>query len=282
MEPLVLGVFLILREDEMGKLRRAREMGFSTAQVLCYPNGLFTGPARREFKQTLQDTGIALTTLFCGGWPEESYADIPSVQRTVGIVPRETRAARMEFVRRSADFAAELGTPRIGFHTGFVPEDPKEPLYAEIVQALEEVCDYCRGLHLELCLETGQESAACLRRLIGDVERENLKVNFDPANIILYNSGRPSEFLDLVGEYVVNTHCKDGLRPTEKGRLGVEVPLGQGEAEVVALIEKLWALGYRGPLTIEREIGGEQQWIDFAAAKSLLEALRARLLHPAS
>ncbi len=277
MEPLTVGVFLVFGEDDLWKLERAKKMGFSTAQIVRWPTGYFVGEAREAFKSALAQSGIQVTTVFCA-FEGESYESMEAVKRTIGLVPREFRAKRLVETRKIADFAAELNASRIGAHIGVVPEDASDPLYREVVETMKQVCDYCKGLELEMSLETGQESADCLRRLIGDVGADNLKVNFDPANMIAYGSGRPLEALDLLGEFVVGFHCKDYHSPKQAGEFGGEARLGEGDVNIEALIKKLWDLDYRGPLTIEREITGEQQWTDFAAAKELLEGIRSRLV----
>jgi len=277
MESLTIGVFLVFGENDLWKLERARALGFTSAQMVRWPTGYFTGQEREDFKRALKQSGLQVTTVFCA-YEGESYESREAVKRTIGLVPRETRAVRLAETRKIADFAAELGAPRIAAHIGIVPEDPADPVYGEVAETMKQVCDYCQGLGLEMALETGQETAACLRRLIGDVGRKNLKVNFDPANMIAYGSGKPLEALDLLGEYVVGVHCKDYHSPKEEGKFGGEARLGEGDVNIEAVIGKLWSLGYRGPLTIEREIYGEQQWADFAAAKALLEEIRAKVL----
>jgi sugar phosphate isomerase/epimerase len=277
MEPLAIGAFLVFGENDLRKFERAKKMGFSSAQIIRWPNGYFEGREREDFKKALKDSGIEVTTVFCG-YAGETYGSMEAVRRTIGLVPRETRAQRLVETRKIADFAAELGAPRIGAHIGVVPEDAADPLYPEVVEAMKEVCDYCSGLNLQMSLETGQETAPCLVRLIGDVGRDNLKVNFDPANMIAYGSGKPLEVLDVLGKYVVGVHCKDYHSPKEQGRFGGEARLGEGDVNIEAVIKKLWGMGYRGPLTIEREISGEEQWADFAKAKALLEGIRSRLL----
>jgi sugar phosphate isomerase/epimerase len=171
-----------------------------------------------------------------------------------------------------------LGVNSISMHIGFVPEDTSNPVYAEVVAAAQKVCDYCHGLDQQFRLETGQETGECLKRFIGDVARPNLRVNFDPANMILYGSGEPIAALELVGKWVGGVHCKDGKWPTEKDQLGHEMPLGQGDVGIERFVQTLWKVGYRGALTIEREISGEQQLKDIMAAKKLLEGIRAEVM----
>jgi sugar phosphate isomerase/epimerase len=127
---------------------------------------------------------------------------------------------------------------------------------------------------MTLAFETGQEKATTLVQFIHDVGLENIRVNFDPANMILYGSGDPLEALDVVGEYVGGVHGKDAkwAEPGKRGKeWGTEVPLGEGDAHWPELIAKLKALGYAGPITIEREISGDQQVEDIKRARAFLE-----------
>jgi len=105
-----------------------------------------------------------------------------------------------------------------------------------------------------------------------------LGVNLDPANLLLYGNGRPLEAVDVLGKYIRNTHCKDGLWPADETSMGKEVPLGEGEVDFPHLIPKLYAAGFRGPLTIEREISGPQQRADILRAKKMLEQIRDKVL----
>ena len=106
-----------------------------------------------------------------------------------------------------------------------------------------------------------------------------MAVNFDPANMILYGSGEPIPALKKVGKYVKSVHCKDAKWAANPGKeWGVETPLGEGDVNIELFLSTLKEIGYFGPLTIEREISGEQQKKDIAAAVQLLKELRAKLL----
>ncbi|MBM4078947.1 MAG: sugar phosphate isomerase/epimerase, partial [Planctomycetes bacterium] len=126
----------------------------------------------------------------------------------------------------------------------------------------------------EFSLETGQEKADVLLEFIHEVNRPNVKVNFDPANMILYGTGEPIPALKVLGKYVVGVHCKDGTWPTEKDKLGHETVLGQGKVNIPLFIKTLKEVGYAGPLTIEREITGDQHAKDIVAAREYIEKLK--------
>jgi sugar phosphate isomerase/epimerase len=145
---------------------------------------------------------------------------------------------------------------------------------------MREVCDHAQGNGQNVHLETGQESADGLLQFIADVERDNLFVNFDPANMILYGTGEPIEALKKVGAFVRSVHCKDGTWADNPGQeWGAEVPLGDGDVGMETYLRTLDDLGYTGPLTIEREIAQEpeRQKEEIGAAVRLLTELKEKI-----
>ena len=179
-----------------------------------------------------------------------------------------------------ADFARLLGVAAVGLHVGFVPHDKSDPLYPEVVGVTRQICDHCRGNGQRLHLETGQETAAGLLQFLADVQRDNLFVNFDPANMILYGTGEPIAALKQVGRFVRSVHCKDAKWAARPGQeWGCEVPLGQGDVGIENFLRTLDELGYTGPLTIEREIPQEptRQKAEIGHAIGLLNGLKGKL-----
>src|SRR5690606_5233987 len=133
-----------------------------------------------------------------------------------------------------------------------IPHDVSDAGYVEMRDLVRRLCDHCATHEQTFALETGQESAAELKRFIAEVDRPNLKVNFDPANMVMYGSGDPIEALGAVAGSVVTVHCKDGVGPSAPGQLGHETPLGTGEVGMERFVRKLQQIGYQGPLIIER------------------------------
>jgi len=271
-----LGVLLSVRDDIADRLRRIKDAGFATMQLVKPADEWLVQPKRGELTQLISDSGVRVTSV-AAVYTTESYEDVEAVRTTVGLLPQETRAARIEDTKRCADFTHEVWAPNVSSHIGYIPEDRADPDYAGLVTAVQEICDYLQRRGMDFCLETGQETAHLLKQFIGDVARENLKVNFDPANMIMYGTGDPVEALEILAPWVRGVHCKDGEWPKAKGQLGQEKPLGQGQVGVDRFLAKLKEVGYEGPLTIEREIAGEQQMQDFFAAKKLLEETKTRL-----
>jgi len=223
----------------------------------------------------VQETNVEITTVFCS-FSGESYDDIPTVRETVGLVPAATRAERVAKLDQISEFAQKLGVNRVAAHIGFMPEEVSNPDYGVLVTVVQNICDNLKARGQAFALETGQETANTLRLFIEDVGRDNLFVNFDPANMILYGNDNPVEAMDLLGPWVDGVHCKDGSWPTTPGQLGEEKPLGEGDVNIAAWLEKLIGTGFRGTLTIEREISGEEQRRDILKAKQLLEGLIAQ------
>ena len=180
-----------------------------------------------------------------------------------------------------ADFTKWLGCDTVALHLGFIPHDPAADGYSDIVQVTQQLCDHCGGQDQFLHLETGQETAEGLLEFIQQVGRDNLKINFDPANMILYGTGEPIEALKQVGHHVRSVHCKDGTWSDQPGETwGAEVPLGKGDVGMEAYLQTLKEIGYDGPLTIEREIpqDPERQRSEIGQAIELLADLRSKLL----
>lgn len=279
MEKWPLGVFASIDAGLGVQPEVAHELGVPTIQLHSPHKATRTPERARRFLEQLSAHGLRVTAVF-GGFEGESYVDIPTVTRTVGLVPPATRAERTKEMKKIADFARLLGVDVVALHLGFVPHDTSDPLYREVVAVTREVCDYCLGQRQALHLETGQEAAPTLVRFIEDVQRDNLFVNFDPANMILYGSDEPIEALEIVGRWVKSVHCKDGTWAARPGQeWGVEVLLGEGAVGIERYLRTLDKIGYRGPLTIEREIPNDpqRQKAETAQALDLLRQLIAKI-----
>lgn len=271
-----IGVFASIDAGLGVRLEVAHELGVRTIH-LHTPHAASRTPQRAaEFSRQLSDLGITITCVFAG-FEGESYADIPTVMRTIGLMPRETRAARTAELKEICDFARQLGVGVVGMHLGFVPHERSDPDYRELLDITRGVCDHCRVNAQAMHLETGQEPVDVLIQFLNDVDRENLFVNFDPANMILYGAGEPLLALEQLGPRVHSVHCKDATwsdRPCETW--GCEVPLGEGDVDFAAFLAVLDRIGYTGPLTIEREIPQEpeRQKAEIGRAIELLQRLK--------
>ncbi len=279
MEPLQVGV-MFWTGGELGVqaspaeiARMVTELGVGCGQLGIHGDAALSSETARDWKSAVDAEGLEVATVFAA-YRGESYADIPMVQQTVGFVPRATREEREARAYECSDFAREMGVRGVATHIGFVPEDAADADYIAVREMVRRICDHCLENGQTFALETGQEPAATLKAFIADVDRDNLGVNFDPANMILYGSGEPLEALEIVREHVLTVHCKDAKWPAEPGQWGAETPLGKGDVGMDRFVAKLKEIGYSGPLTIEREIVGEAQQADIREGVALLERLR--------
>lgn len=249
-------------------------LGVSCGQLGVHGAASLDADSASRWKGALESGGVEVVTAFMS-FEGESYESIPACARTVGFVPPRTRAEREARALQVSDFARALGVPGIAAHIGCLPEDPSDPEHAAVLELVRRVCDRCAENGQTFALETGQEPAGALLEFLGAVDRTNLGVNFDPANMILYGSGEPMDALRTLGDHVLTVHCKDGTWPEVQGEWGRETPLGDGDVGMERYVATLREIGYGGPLVIEREIVGEEQRADIRRAVALLERIAA-------
>ena len=268
-KPLRLGLIISVEKDPEAAISKVHELGLSTAQVHLDD---FAPEALASLRKALESYSVEATSLVVGGPGPEVY-DFYQGPLTCGLVPRQYRAARLDRIKKASEFAKQCGIPAVQTHCGFIPENPNDILYREVVLAIREAASTCKGHGQNFRCETGQETPITLIRAIKDVGLENVGVNFDLANLILYGKGNPVDAIELFGPYIQGIHAKDGLFPTDPKELGKEVPIGQGKVDFPRIIQRLKELNYQGAVTIEREISGPQQVEDVKAAKVFLEKL---------
>ena len=273
MQPNEIGLMLNVGQDPVANIRKVTSLGLKLIQMGSPGDDWLVEPKRGELQKMIADAGLEVFTVFVG-FEGESYADVPTVKRTVGYADPATREARLKRTYKTCDLAKLLGAKYLGTHIGFVPHNPRDLQYDAMVEVVRKVADYCSRIGLGVSLETGQEPADVLVPFIKTVNKKNLTVNFDPANMILYGSGDPHEALAKLKKWVVSVHVKDGLAPTVKDQLGTETPLGAGAVNIPKFINGLKSFGFKGPLVIEREITGSEQVKDVKAAIELIEKLR--------
>jgi L-ribulose-5-phosphate 3-epimerase len=266
-----LGIILGLSADPDADIKRVHDLGFPTCQLGIRSNDDATAA---KLRQALDRYQVEVTSAVSGGPGREVY-DFYQGPLTIGLVPRDVRAARIARMKEVSDFAKKVGIPAVQSHCGFIPENPNDPLYRETVEAIRTVAAYCKANGQNFRCETGQETPVTLVRAIRDVGLDNVGVNFDVGNLILYGKANPVDAVDILAPYIQGVHAKDGLYPTGPEKLGAEVAIGQGKVNFPLLIEQLKRIGYKNPLTIEREIRGEKQTADILAAKAYLEKLIA-------
>jgi sugar phosphate isomerase/epimerase len=267
--PMRLGLIIGVGEDPDADIKKVHDLGVPTCQLGAgsLDDGKIDGVRAALHKYKIEPTSAIF------GPPGPEVYDFYHGPATIGLVPRKYRAARIAYAKKVSDAAEQLGIPAIQGHCGFIPEDPNDPLYKEVVQAIREVASYAKQNGQSFRYETGQETPITMLRAIKDVGLDNQGVNFDVANLIMYGKSNPVDALDILGKYVQGIHAKDGLWPVDPKRLGEEVPIGKGKVDFPLVIQKLRALNYQGAVTIEREISGPQQMEDIRREKAYLEKL---------
>ena len=269
-----IGVMVHFRDMDTieQNIKNAADMGFATAQLCSWVPALWTKENAEIIKQAAEKYHLTLNSFWCG-WGGPTVWDFYDGQLTLGLVPPEYRQMRVEQLCSGADFAALLGITDVATHMGFIPENPNDPQFAPLCVAIRTVARHLKTNGQWLLFETGQETPVTMLRCFEKVGEDNLGVNLDTANLILYGKANPVDALDVFGKYVRNLHAKDGFYPTNGHDLGREVRIGDGKVDFRGVFTKLRELGYYSWVTIEREISGEQQIADITYAKQYLENL---------
>jgi L-ribulose-5-phosphate 3-epimerase len=220
-------------------------------------------------EHTLRAAGFDIVSGMIG-FVGEDYTTMETIHATGGVAPDETWAENWENAPKAAEIAARLGLPLVTFHAGFLPPDSHDPVYAKMRHRLELIADVFAARNIEVAFETGQETAPVLVEFLRNLGRKNVGVNFDPANIILYDNGNPIEALRELGPWLKQIHIKDGTRTRVPGQWGEEVVAGKGEVPWPAFFATLRELNFEGWCCIERE-AGTTRVEDIRAAREMVE-----------
>jgi L-ribulose-5-phosphate 3-epimerase len=277
LKPMAVGLMIQPATGAEAAMSHVKDLGLSNCFLsLDAYIGHFTPLLAQELNGLLQKYSIVATSAEVVG-PGRLVWDFLDGPSTIGLVPRETRAARIDALKQTSDFAKMLGIPRVQTHCGFIPENQRDPLYDEAVLAIREVAQYCATNGQDFLMETGQETPTTLARTLRDVNQPNLGIGFDTANLILYGKANPVDAADIIGPHVKSVHAKDGKFPTDPMQLGEEVLIGTGRVDFVQVLTKLHNFGYTGAITIERETSGPQQIEDVKNEKIYLERIIAQI-----
>ncbi len=252
------------------KLDALIEQGFDNCQLISWSPNAWTAENSVTLNNLLNEKGITVSAFWCG-WEGPAVWNFTEGPKTLGLVPAEYREMRIKNLCDGADFAKSLGVKNVVTHMGFIPEDPNDPVLGELCEAVKRVACHLYENGQNLLFETGQETPVAMLRCFEKVGMDNLGVNLDTANLILYGKANPVDALDVFGKYVLNLHAKDGTYPTNGTELGNETRIGDGKVDFKGVLSGLHKLGYKGYVTIEREISGEQQIADIKHAKEYLQ-----------
>lgn len=270
-----IGVLISFREgtDIEAEFQKAKDMGLESCQLCTWDVSLFGKREKAEYiRETAEKMNFAISALWAG-WSGPCEWNFTGGPATIGLVPAAYRFQRIQELRAASDFAKWLGVDQVITHVGFLPENPDHPDFNGTVAALRWLCRQMKAKGQYFLFETGQETPVTMLRTIQAIGTDNLGINFDTANLILYGKANTLDALDVFGKYVMNTHIKDGVYPVDGMALGKEKAVGEGRANIPAVVKKLSELGYAGPLIIEREISGEQQAKDIAATRDMLKEI---------
>lgn len=254
------------------KFAALRKNGFDNCQIISWKQEKQTDDMAAQINGLAEKYGVTVSAFWCG-YEGECKWNFYEGPKTIGLVPPQLREKRVGNLCHGSDFAVKLNVKNVVTHMGFIPEDPNDPLFSGLCDAVKRVALHCKQNGQNLLFETGQETPTAMLRCFETVGEDNLGVNLDTANLILYGKANPADALDVFGKYVKNLHAKDGMYPTDGHSLGKEVPVGDGKVDFVQVFKKLRDYGYDGFVTIEREIGGEQQMADILNAKKYLSKI---------
>ena len=258
--------------DIVAKFKEAADMGCECCQVTVWEPALYTDENARLLKSAAEKYGVEISTLWTG-WTGPAVWNAIAGPATLGIVPPAYRFARMKEIIEGARFAKKIGVNRIATHVGFLPENFSDPEKEGILAALKYIVGVCKSLGISFLFETGQETPMTLLRFIEDIGEENVGINMDTANLIIYGKANSADAITVFGKYVMDTHIKDAVYTTSGRAHGKEVKVGLGMANIPEVIKRLQAVGYKGNYVIEREVSGEEQKADIADTLAYLKKI---------
>jgi len=258
-EPLAIGVCSwSLQVRSIPELKGfLDQLGVDVVQIACGDPHHASWEEGDAMPQAARAAGFRMVGAMLG-FPGEDYTTPQTIRETGGFGPKHLRAERLQRLEWALQRTRELGLTDLMFHAGFIPE-PGDPERKEFLDTLAQAADLAARFGVTIAFETGQETAQLLRRTLDELRCPNVKVNFDPANMLLYDMGDPIEAVRILGPDIRSVHAKDAFRPKVKGTWGEEVPLGQGAVNIRLWVQTLYEVGYRGPLLIEREVGTQAE-----------------------
>lgn len=269
-------------------LIKAKEVGAEGVQIYAVSGemdpAVLSAAARRELKDYIESLGLEISAL-CGDLGGHGFQD------------KHENARKIEQSKRILDLALDLGTNIVTTHIGVVPQDTKGEVYETMLSSCDQLSSYASSIDAYFAIETGPEPAAHLKQFLDQLSTNGLSVNFDPANMVMVTGDDPVQGVRLLKDYIVHTHVKDGVRLVEvdprevygslgyqkmsheriaelgSGLLFEEVPLGEGHVDFDSYFLALQDIGYKGYLTIEREVGNQPE-VDIRKAVEFIKRYR--------
>ena len=247
-------------------MKKARELGADGVQIYATKGGMapenLTPALIAEKRRIIEDNGLVVSAL-CGDL--EGH----------GFQLKEDNIWKIEKSKRIVDLALELGSKIVTTHIGVIP-DEKNDTYKIMQEACNELAEYADSVGASFAVETGPEKAVMLKEFLDSLSARGVKVNLDPANLVMVTGDDPIQAVYTLKDYIVHTHAKDGIKLKESDRHEIygffaqggigdlriweyftEVPLGEGNVNFPKYLAALKDIGYNGFLTIEREVGDD-------------------------
>lgn len=258
-EPLAIGVCSwSLQVKNIPELKQfMNDLGVHVVQIACGDPHHASWDEGDDMPTAAKDAGFTMIGSMLG-FPGEDYTTPQTIQKTGGFGDPALRPERLQRLQWALDRTIALGLSDMMLHAGFIPE-PNDPERKPFLDTLAKVSELAAAKNITIAFETGQETADLLRLTLDELACQNLKVNFDPANMLLYDKGDPIRAVEILAKDIRTVHLKDAKRPTTSGAWGEEVPLGKGEVNIKEFVKTLKRVGYQGPLCIEREVGNQQE-----------------------
>lgn len=258
------------------ELAKVKSLDLESCQISIWDPTLFTDALAEEINAAVAATGITVSTLWCGysGPVEWNFTYGPL---TAGLVPPAYRGIREKELLLGSEFAQKIHVDQMATHVGFLPANYYDEDFRGTVAVLRRICREMKTRGQTFLFETGQETPVTVLRAIEEIGLDNVGINFDTANLMLYGMGSAADAVLVFGKYIRDTHIKDGFYPTNGTELGREVRAGEGLANFPLILARLKEVGYNGCFTIEREISGEDQIADIITARDLLRSIDAQL-----
>ena len=248
-----VGILVELKQNAYECIEKAAKQGFNNGQISVWDMSLYNEDIIAEVKRACTDFNFEITAVWCG-WSGPVDWSYPNMYLTLGLMPSDWRAKRVEDLLKGAEFADALGVKDIVTHVGYLPDNPFHPDRLAVAQALRFICKKLKERGQHFLFETGEELPLSLVHLMNEVGLDNMGVNFDPANLIMNGRGScPAAALEFLMPYIQGFHAKDAKKLVAPECKKQEVPTGQGDVDMPKLIAMLKENGYKGSITIERE-----------------------------
>jgi sugar phosphate isomerase/epimerase len=252
-------------------LAKLAQTGIARLQVALDPIRENAGGVWTDFGGLCARRGVTCVSGMLGT-VGENYTTLESIRRTGGVVPDATWPETWRNIQADADVAQRLKLDLVTFHAGFLPHEENDPTFAKLQDRLRQIADLFATRGIAVAFETGQESADTLAAFLRTLARANVGVNFDPANMLLYDKGDPVAALRTLAPWLRQCHIKDAVRTKTPGTWCEEVPVGNGQVDWKSFFGALDEVGFKGNLCIERE-AGRQRVADIRSARQFVERL---------